>query len=83
MLYKYSFTDYTSVLLAEHLPDILIESTQLIKAVAAKTDDLSSIPGPTWWKQRTDSHKKSSDFYICAFGMFMPPTAINQRSKCN
>lgn len=28
---------------------------QLVKVLAAKTKDLSSITGPTWWKERTGS----------------------------
>jgi hypothetical protein len=34
---------------------------QQVKVLAAKTDYLSSTPTPTQWKERTNSHKLSSD----------------------
>ena len=38
---------------------------QWVKVLAAKPDNLSSIPGPTWWKEGTpDSRKASSDFHL-------------------
>jgi hypothetical protein len=36
---------------------------QQIKVPAAKTDNLSFILGSTWWKERTDFHKLSSDLH--------------------
>lgn len=38
---------------------------QWVKALTAKPENLSSIPGPTWWKKRTDSCKLSSDLHMC------------------
>lgn len=35
--------------------------TQWIKPLAAKPDDLSSIPGPTLWKEAVNSHELSSE----------------------
>ena len=36
------------------------------KVPVTKAADLNSIPAPRWWKERTDSHKLSSDHDICA-----------------
>lgn len=33
---------------------------QQIKAPTAKSDTLSSTPGPTWWKERAIPYKLSS-----------------------
>jgi hypothetical protein len=35
--------------------------TRQVKVLAAKSGDLSSIRGPTWWKKRADFCKWSSD----------------------
>ena len=40
----------------------------LRKALATKSDDLSSVPGTYRWKERTNSYKWSSDFLKCATG---------------
>lgn len=39
---------------------------QYIKVLATKPDDLSSTPGCTHWKERTDSYKLSSGLHKCA-----------------
>lgn len=39
--------------------------TQRVQAPATKHNDLSLIPGSTWWKARTDFHGSFSDFHKC------------------
>jgi hypothetical protein len=40
------------------------EMAQPVKVLAAKSDYLSSILGPRWWKERTKSFKLSSDLSL-------------------
>lgn len=47
-----------------------------LKALAAKSDDLSLSPGPTWWKEGTDSLKLSSEFPMNTSGLLH--TIINK-----
>lgn len=35
-----------------------------VKAPDAKADHLSSTPGLTWWKERTNAHNLTSDLYV-------------------
>lgn len=43
------------------------ETAQQINLLSAKSDDLNWFPpGITWWKERTNSFKMSSDLYIHA-----------------
>lgn len=44
-----------------------------VKAPDAKADHLSSAPGLTWWKERTNAHNLTSDLYV--------PTMAWQRLK--
>lgn len=38
------------------------------RALAAKPDYMSLIPGPTWYKEKTDSHRLASDLCaMCAY----------------
>jgi hypothetical protein len=40
------------------------EMVQWVMPFAKKLHELSSIPGPTWWKKRTDSHGLSSNTHL-------------------
>lgn len=41
---------------------------ELVKTLAVKTDNLSSIPGTALWKKRDCSRKLSPDLHTCAYG---------------
>lgn len=45
---------------------------QQAKALVAKSNNLGSILGPTWWKKRADSHMLSVDLH-----MHGPPTYMH------
>lgn len=36
-----------------------------VKVLDAKSNYVRSIPGPTWWKERTNASKLSTDFHVC------------------
>ena len=40
------------------------KAAQQMMALTAQPDSLSSTPGPTWWKERTNSHKLFFDLHI-------------------
>lgn len=42
------------------------KAAQVAKAPVAKPEDLSSVPGSQWWKEKMDSCKLSSDLHTCA-----------------
>lgn len=44
---------------------------QWVKTLASKPDDLTSIPGTTWWKERTNSLVLFSGLFGCT--MTHPP----------
>lgn len=50
------------------------KTARQVKAPDTKPDHPSSTPGLTWWKERTDAHKLTSDLYI--------PIMAWQRPKC-
>ena len=64
MVHKYSSTDYTFRPPGySHLAAILTQSTsQGLRSQDWTEDNLSSVPGSTRRKERTDYHRSSSDF---------------------
>lgn len=50
------------------------EKAQLVKARAARPNDLSSILGPTWKTERTNPYKLSYDLHIRAVAQMCPYT---------
>jgi hypothetical protein len=44
------------------------EMAPWVSALASKPDDQSFIFGTTWQKERTNSHKLSSDLLVCPSG---------------
>jgi hypothetical protein len=48
-----------------------VERAQQAKVLATKPEDMSLIPGPTWWEEKTDSHKLSSDCHTCAMTVWL------------
>lgn len=42
---------------------------------------MSCIPGTTWWKERTDSFKRSSDIHMCTLAYACLHT--HNKIKCN
>lgn len=45
------------------------EMVQQMKVLATKSDDCSLIPRPTWWEQKNNSCKLSSDFHVWAVAL--------------
>lgn len=44
---------------------------QQVKVFATKPDNLSLIPGPTWWKDGADSQRPSDD-HVCTMALWVP-----------
>lgn len=55
---------------------------QRVKVIAAKLDDLSSIPEKHMVKERTDSHKSSSDHYTHAVTRARHSTWMDKSLNC-
>lgn len=52
------FLTYASLQRLKYLP---FQTSKIVKMISDDPDALNSLPTPTWWEERTISHRLTSD----------------------